>query len=176
MATSAEAFDNKLRQWKEYQNTPRSRLFYTISQANLSRHLPQSPQHLRILDAGCGNGVTAVAYAAQGHGVTMLDVSAEMLAEARRSAREAGVVDHIDFHHADIADIPTLFPKPTFDVVLCHNVAPYVDDASDMLEAICQPLRPNGLLSLSCANRYSEAYREALQQLDPWAAEEKLDA
>jgi S-adenosylmethionine-dependent methyltransferase len=43
------------------------------------------------------------------------------------------------------------------------------------LGAIGHALLPGGLLSVICVNRYSEAYREALQQHDPGAALEKLD-
>jgi S-adenosylmethionine-dependent methyltransferase len=44
------------------------------------------------------------------------------------------------------------------------------------LGAICHALLPGGLLSVICVNRYSEAYREALQYRNPGAALEKLDA
>ncbi|HEX7588285.1 MAG TPA: methyltransferase domain-containing protein, partial [Anaerolineae bacterium] len=43
---------------------------------------------LRFLDASGGNGLASIPFAAQGHHVTLLDYSTEMLAEARRNAEE----------------------------------------------------------------------------------------
>ncbi len=76
----------------------------------------------------------------------------------------------------ELGAIPTLFPRAEFDLVLCHNVLQYVDDMKPALAAVCHALLPDGLISVICANRYSEAYREVLQQLRPGAALEKLDA
>jgi S-adenosylmethionine-dependent methyltransferase len=81
----------------------------------------------------------------------------------------------MDFFQAEIASIPDLFSQARFDLVLCHNVLQYVGDLQAALAAICHAALPGGLLSIICGNRYSESYREALQQLRPGAALEKLD-
>ena len=44
-----------------------------------------------------------------------------------------------------------------------------------LLTALWPPLRPNGILSFIGVNRYSEVYRQALQQLDLPAAQGALD-
>jgi S-adenosylmethionine-dependent methyltransferase len=81
----------------------------------------------------------------------------------------------MEFHQAEIADIPRLFAAAQFDLILCHNVLQYVEDMKAAVETICHPLLPGGLVSVICINRYSEPYREVLQQLQPGAAYEKLD-
>jgi len=174
MTATAQLFGDKLSAFKENQNTPWGRLRYGLAFANVQRHLEGQP--LRVLDAGGGNGLDAVPFAAQGHSVTLVDYSTEMLAEAQRNAEADGVAERVTFHQADLTAIPTLFPEAQFDVVLCHNVLQYVDDVGAALNAMCHALRPGGLLSVISVNRYSESYRQALQRLDLDAAYANLDA
>jgi S-adenosylmethionine-dependent methyltransferase len=133
------------------------------------------PHPLHILDVGGGNGIDAIAFAKQGHTVTLLDQAAEMLADAQHCAEIENLTETITFCCADLTEIPTLFPEPVFDVLLCHNVIQYVEDPVSMLQAIVSALKPHGIVSLIGGNRYSEAYREALQQRNLHAAQEKLD-
>ncbi|MGI8586848.1 MAG: class I SAM-dependent methyltransferase [Chloroflexia bacterium] len=130
---------------------------------------------MRFLDVGGGNGVDAISFAAQGHSLALLDPSVELINEALHKARAAGVAQQMEFHRAELTEIPKLFPETRFDVVLCHNVLQYIEDIGAALESVCHPLLPGGLISIICVNRYSEPYREALQQLNPKAAYEKLD-
>ena len=174
MSASAQLFDEKLPAFKEQQNAPWGRLRYGLAAANLRRHLPDRP--LRILDAGGGNGLDAIPLAAQGHSVTVLDYSPEMLAEARRNAAESGVLERMTFRQADLAAIPALFPEAGFDLALCHNVVQYVDDVEAAFKTLRHALRPGGLISVICVNRYSEVYRRAFQQLKLDAAQASLGA
>ncbi len=169
-----DAFDAHLSDWKEWQETPWGRLRYSIAQANLLRHLPTSP--LRILDVAGGNGLDTIPLAAAGHHITLVDFSEEMLAAARRSASASGVAERMTLHHADFRELPALFPQPTFDVVLCHNLLQYVEDAAEMLRIVSHALKPGGLISVMASNRYSSAYRTALQHYDFAAAASQLGA
>jgi S-adenosylmethionine-dependent methyltransferase len=168
-----EPFDANASAFSDYQRTPWGRLLHEVASANIQRHL--DGRALRVLDAGAGNGVDAVLLAGRGHAVTMLEPSQELLNEARSNAEAAGVTERMEFHQAEIADIPRLFERARFDLVLCHNVLQYVDDMPAALKAICHAVLPGGLLSVICVNRYSEAYRAVLQQHDPGAALAKLD-
>ncbi len=175
MTTSAQTFDANISGWKENMNTPWGRLRYRIAFANLRRYLELEGRPLRVLDAGGGSGAEALHFAAQGHSVALLDYSKAMLDEARRAAQESGVAQQITFHQGDLASIPGRFSPAEFDVVLCHNVLQYVENLEAALEAMCHVLRPEGLLSIISINRFSEAYRRALQQLDLSGAYEALD-
>jgi S-adenosylmethionine-dependent methyltransferase len=172
--TSDDSFGEKLAAYQELQNMPWGKLRYMLAAANLKRHIAGTA--LSILDAGCGNGFEAIPFALQGHSIALLDWSAEMLAEAHRRAENSNIVESITFHRGDIASIPTMFPGPQFDVVLCHNVVEYLDDLNTSLEAIGYPLKHNGFVSLIAVNRYSEPYFQALQELDLQAAYASLDS
>src|SRR5260370_37980079 len=69
-----------------------------------------------VLDIGCGTGTQAIAAwrrAQPGGSVVGVDISANMLAVARRKARRAGL--GIPFHQADAAQLP--FDNERFDIV-----------------------------------------------------------
>jgi S-adenosylmethionine-dependent methyltransferase len=169
----ADTFDNGFSLFKEQQAAPWNNLRYNISMAKLKRHMGSSG--LMILDAGGGNGVEAIALAQQGNRVTLLDYSAEMLTEARNQAANKEVGEQMEFHQGDILSIPQLFPQPLFDLVLCHNVLQYVPDTQIALQAVCHAVKPGGLLSVIAINRYSQAYRLALHDLDMQTAYSALD-
>ncbi|WP_380171452.1 class I SAM-dependent DNA methyltransferase [Kineococcus sp. DHX-1] len=95
-----------------------------------------------LLDAGCGTGRHAAAFAALGHQVTLLDASAELLAVA--SARCPGSPAHLD----DLRD-PEV-PGP-FDVLTCRGVLNDLLEDGDRDAAVlaaARLLRPGGLLAL----------------------------
>src|SRR5216684_3488456 len=99
----------------------------------------------RVLDVGCGTGVVAVTAARLGAKVTGLDLTPELLAEARENSRVA-MVD-IDWHEGDVEHLP--FEPSTFDVVVSqfgHMFAPRADVAvSQMLRV----LKPGGTIAFS---------------------------
>jgi S-adenosylmethionine-dependent methyltransferase len=161
--------------WKEWQDAPWGRLRYRIAQVNLFRYLPDETT-LRILDIGGGNGLDSIPLAALGHEITLVDYSAEMLSEACQNAEEMNLSDALTVHHADLSALPTLFPEPAFDVVLCHNVLQYVDDLNLAVQTICDTLQPGGLLSIMSVNRHSSVFRAMLQGGDIAAIEQELDA
>lgn len=175
--TSAEHFDANASAFHDYLNSPWGQLLHNLSAANVHRHIAEyytQGQLLHILDVGGGSGVDAILFAAQGHSVSILDPSVELLSEARYNAQSAGVSERVRFYEAELASIPELFPPGYFDLILCHNVLQYVGDLRAALEAIFYPLAADGLISTICINRYSEPYRLALQQLRPDIAFEKL--
>jgi S-adenosylmethionine-dependent methyltransferase len=149
-------------------------LRYNLELANIHRHVLES--RLRILDAGGGNGHSAITFAKLGHDVSLVDLSTAMLVDGLRAAEQAGVSDRIVFYQADVTEIPALFPKPVFDLVLCHHVLPYVDDAPAALQAVCHPLRAGGWISLATVNAHSEVYKAAFRELDLEKAYARLDS
>jgi S-adenosylmethionine-dependent methyltransferase len=160
--------------WRDWQATPWGRLFYTVARLNLHRHLQAPP--LRILDVGGGNGLDAVYLAQYGHHVTLVDVSADMIAAARDYALMQQVEHQIVFHQANVSELAALDLRPAFDMVLCHNLLQYIDDPSQLLESLSGLLKDNGYISIIGANRYAESFSLALQHLDFEAACAQLQA
>lgn len=77
-----------------------------------------------MLDVGGGDGGDSVGLAAEAHDVTVVDPSADLLAEASAGAERAGVADRLHVVRADLADLPRLGLPPA-DLVVCHFVLQY---------------------------------------------------
>lgn len=169
-----EIFGAAMAAWRQWQDAPWGRLRYTLAEHNLHRHLDGRP--LRVLDAAGGNGVEAVRMAADGHEVTVVDYSAEMLASARSLAEATGVANRVTCIESDVAKLGDVVQPASFDLVLCHNLLQYVADVESTLVTVLEPLRPGGLLSVLAANAHSEPMRMAVREMDLAGAHESLDA
>lgn len=77
------------------------------------------PEHYRILDAGCGPGRDSKWFAERGFQVVGVDLSAGMLAEARRAAPSA------EFRQADLRALD--FPAGSFDGIWCSASLLHLD-------------------------------------------------
>jgi len=174
MATAAAKFDEHIEQWRQELTFPWHKLKYRLTEFNLAKHLPK--QNLHILDAGGGTGVDSLAFAQQGHQVDIVDYSKEMLAEAKKQCDAVGIQAQVRLHHADVSEIPRLFPNEIFDVVLCHNVLPYVDDVTSLLRNLLKPLKKGGLLSLIGFNRFARVYMAAFLRNNLVDAVAQIDA
>lgn len=73
----------------------------------------------RILDAGGGGGKYGTRMAALGHHVTVLDISAGMVEQARSRFAEAGLSGRSSFQVGNILELP--FPEASFDLVFCEG-------------------------------------------------------
>lgn len=176
---SSGTFDEAISAWRQWQDAPWGRLRYAIAAANLARHLDEAlPGGIpgRVLDVAGGNGVEAIRFATAGHRVILVDYSAQMLAAAAELARKAGVSDRVTIIESDVAKLADRLDGARQDVVLCHNLLPYVTDVAGTLQICLDALRPGGLLSIICGNAYSEPLRVAVREQDPSGALEALDS
>lgn len=95
----------------------------------------------RVLDAGCGPGSISRYWRENGCEVTALDLSAQMLAEARQ--RQAA-------HHyvqADIEAIP--LAQAQFDLVWSNLAVQWCDSLQEAVHALYQMVRPGGVLAFT---------------------------
>ena len=99
--------------------------------------LPEPPA--RVADLGCGTGTLSLLLAEEGHVVTGVDFSPEMV---RRAERKAGHVAR--FLVGDAAEPP--LPPAAYDVVLCRHVLWALPDPVAALERWVRLLVPGGRL------------------------------
>lgn len=105
--------------------------------AELERYLPKK-EKLRILDIGTGTGFFAVLLAAQGHQVTGIDLTPEMIDEARQTASNLGLA--ADFQVMD-GENPAFTPS-SFDAIVSRNLTwtlPHLEQAYAQWHSLLQP-------------------------------------
>jgi len=98
----------------------------------------------RVLDIGTGTGHTALAFAPHVHEVVGLDLTEEMLREARKLAQERSI-DNVMFHSADVHQLP-LELEESFDLVTCRRAAHHFSDIERALREMVCTLRPGGMM------------------------------
>jgi ubiquinone/menaquinone biosynthesis C-methylase UbiE/NAD-dependent dihydropyrimidine dehydrogenase PreA subunit len=70
-----------------------------------------------VLDVGCGTGDLAAKAAKADACVTGVDISEGMLAVARERIKKNRLENKVDFHHAGVVEIDTLFNESSFDFI-----------------------------------------------------------
>lgn len=112
-------------------------------------------KHMRILDAGCGEGRNMVYFIRQNFNIYGIDCNREAVQMARilgQSINKAFEAENI--RHFSIEDNP--FPDHFFDAVLCINVLHSAKDRTsffNLLDHLIQLLKPEGLLFLSMQSK-----------------------
>ena len=174
----SERFQSGANKYAAYLETPGGRLRSDLAFANLHDFLPQqAEQPLRALDLGCGTGATAIRLARLGIHVTGVDCSAAMLDIAQREALEGGVAGKIVLKHGEAAQLASLFPARSFDVILCHNILEYVDDPGAVLRDAARALRgSSAIVSVLVRTQAGEVLKAAIRAGDLDEAENGLMA
>jgi hypothetical protein len=98
---------------------------------------------LRILDFGCGIGVTALALAEKGHNVTAMDIRGTGTTEFlkwRNEKYKAGIT----FLESD-GGVPNLHGEG-YDVIIATDCLEHIKDWKGALAALADKLRPEGML------------------------------
>lgn len=113
----------------------------------------------RILDLACGYGRHALAFARKGYPVVGVDITMELIEDARKTA-EAEALD-MEFIHSDIRDIPY---ENEFDVVLnlADGAIGYLENEEENLkifDVISKALKSGGKHFMDICNaEYAEHY------------------
>ena len=147
--------------YKSWRTTSLGAVTETIEQ-HLILELLGDLKGVRVLDAGCGDGVLTCAMASRGAVVTGIDADPAMLDAARARAERTGV--KADFTDGRIERLP--FADASFDVIAAVTVLCFVDDASAALHETARVLRPGGRVVLGELGRWS--LWAAIRRLRGW--------
>jgi SAM-dependent methyltransferase len=103
---------------------------------------------LRVLDAGCGTGATAVEIASKYPDihVTGIDLSTSSLDVARRLAKTRGVRKNLELHQLPIEDVGSL--GQSFDYVISSGVLHHLADPDFGLRQLASVLNPRGGMAI----------------------------
>jgi ubiquinone/menaquinone biosynthesis C-methylase UbiE len=142
----------KSRYWdriaQKYFNSPiEDEAAYQFKLAKTREYLtPES----RVIEFGCGTGMTALSHAPFAGEILATDISEPMLELARQRVRDAGYdAGNLRF---ELADIDTYEgEEESFDVVLCLSLLHLVADRAHALANVRRLLKPGGYLISSTA-------------------------
>ena len=109
----------------------------------------------RVLDAGCGSGQWAIAFAERGARVTAIDLSPEMISLARDHAGARG--QDIEWRTGDVTHLAD--PLAVFDAIHARVLLQFVPDVSAALRELRRVLKPGGRLLASVPGALSPIYR-----------------
>jgi 2-polyprenyl-3-methyl-5-hydroxy-6-metoxy-1,4-benzoquinol methylase len=115
------------------------------------RYVPS--EGLRILDAGCGSGVTtlSLALANPGAQITAIDLSPASVAVARERLDKYGYAD-VALHAMPLEQLPDL--GQTFDFIHCHETLYLLPDPQAGLCAMAAVLSERGVLRANLHSQY----------------------
>jgi len=99
----------------------------------------------KVLDIACGKGTSAV-YLAQKYGcrVVGIDVSPDLVSQAKALAKKKGLVHRVRFQKADALDLP--FLKNEFDVTVAQAVLVLVKNKKKAVQEALRVVKPGGRL------------------------------
>jgi ubiquinone/menaquinone biosynthesis C-methylase UbiE len=128
----------------------------------LSRLVGRAPQ--RALDVGCGTGFLALRLAELGHTVEGVDLSEQMIAQARDKAEQAAL--EIEFRVGDAADLDSA--DEAYDLVVARHVIWNLPDPEAAVAEWLRVLCPRGRLLL-VEGKWADNEAAALSERRPAA-------
>ncbi|MFB3916850.1 MAG: class I SAM-dependent methyltransferase [Terriglobales bacterium] len=106
----------------------------------------------RILEVGCGAGLTTTALAKRGHIMEAIDSVPAMIELTRRKVEQQGLSDRV---HAGVGDCHCLgYPENSFEVVIAMGVTPYLHSLPVALRELARVLKPGGHIVINADNRW----------------------
>lgn len=116
---------------REWSRLDRHPFEFELTKRHIKRYLKPNA---RIADIGGGPGKYALHYSAQGHDVTLVDISERSIARATAEATRSGV----PLYRALVGNATDLsrFPSDSFDLTLCMGPIYHLPKRDDRIRAI----------------------------------------
>jgi SAM-dependent methyltransferase len=108
------------------------------------------PAGSRILDIGCGSGLTTVALAQRGYRLDALDTVPAMLDLTRQNALQAEVSEQVSAGLGDAHQLP--YPDESFHVVIAMGVTPFLHSLPVAMREMTRVVKANGYVLVNADN------------------------
>ena len=109
------------------------------------------PEDARILEVGCGAGLTTIELARRGYVVDGIDSSEAMVERARHNALESGIGDRVKVFRGDAYSLQ--FENDVFSLVLAIGVIPWLESPGTAVHEMSRVTKPGGHVILTSDNR-----------------------
>lgn len=123
--------------------------------------LENAPQKekLEILDIGTGPGFFPIILGEEGHNVTGIDITENMISHAKKNVEKEGQranLSTMDCHNLEFAD-------NSFDLIVCRNLTWTIENPIKAYQEWYRVLKPSGKLLVFDANWYLHLFDEDLK-------------
>jgi len=148
--------------------------------AHLLDYAPDEGAGLRVLDLGCGPGVSTFVLAQKlgcGSSLVGIDLASRMIARAEQHHRRRFAdLDNVSFEQADATSLR--FADASFDLAVGHSFLYLVPDRGAVLREVRRVLAPGGRLVLMEPNQEASLLHAAREGARRWqrAARHPWDA
>ncbi len=158
--------------WLDRQGLLRNVVRQELVTRQLARHLPVPPG--RALDVGAGQGTQALRLARAGFEVVAVEPDDRVREALHRSLRQEppDVAARVRVVPGRLGALPDDVRDRRYDVVCCHGVLMYLDEARAAVVELCDLVAPGGVLSLLARNADAMALRPGLRR--DWAVVQRL--
>jgi len=109
-------------------------------------------QDSRILEVGCGAGLTTVALAERGYVVHAIDSVQAMIDLTRQVAARLGTEPRVTTSLGDVQNLP--FSDNMFSVVLAIGVIPWLHSSHKAIRELARVTKPGGHVIVNADNRW----------------------
>ena len=169
-------FDDNAQDWSELYGKAK-RVNDLVLAARRDAAVAQLDKHTapgsRLLDAGCGAGLTALELVRRGHTVDLIDVSSQMLGYAQKNLEDANVPEErYRLLRGDPATSEEL-QRESYDGIAALGFLQYQKDEGVLLRRMHDLLRPDGTLVITGPTKtrladwfgFSKVYAKAQRKL-----------
>jgi ubiquinone/menaquinone biosynthesis C-methylase UbiE len=138
-------------------------VFWRDAIAGMLEYVEHVPQHAKVLDLGCGPGISTFALASripQPGQLVGVDLSQEMVEIARDTHKQDwSHLKHLQFEQGDATNLR--FGDQSFDLVFGHSFLYLVDDPVAVLREVKRVLKPQGQVVLMEPNGAGSLFQAA---------------
>lgn len=145
-----EIFDLEAKNYDSWYKT-RMGDFVDRVETDLALSMFKPEKSMRVLDLGCGTGNFTIKLKELGCDVVGLDISDEMLKEARKKAQDKSL--DIEFVKGDIYNLD--FPDQSFDAVFSMAAFEFIKEDERAYEEMYRVLKEGGQLLIGTINKDS---------------------
>ncbi len=127
---------------------------FEVLQYDINLGIPElfTSSHLRVLDAGGGMGQMSAWLAQEGNVVSLCDVSAQMLEEAKNLFNSLNLDNIPSIYNIPIQKLSDTFKQNSFDVILLHGVIEWMDEPLEAIKCLIPLLKQGGAFSILVHN------------------------
>jgi len=123
-------------------------------------HIPEQAEFKkwsgkRVLEIGCGIGITACSFAKHGAYVTAIDLSEKSLRLAKIRADLHGVTDRIKFHQGNAEELDKIVPLEKYDLIWSFGVIHHSPNPEKIVDNIKKYMAVHTELRIMVYNKMS---------------------